>query len=136
MTSVTAILLCFIAGAAVALQAPINARLRTAVQSAPLSATISFIVGGFALLLVTLAMDRGRLSGALRGPWWLWAGGLLGAFYVIVALASVPRVGAAVVVAAAVLGQLLVGLLVDSAGWFGMPKVPLSTVRIAGALLL
>jgi len=48
----------------------------------------------------------------------------------------VPRVGAGVVIGAGILGQLAAGLAIDSFGWLGVPRVPVSVSRIAGALLL
>jgi transporter family-2 protein len=130
------ILLVAVSGAATAMQAPINARLRAAVHSPALSALISFLVGTIVLFLATVFTDRGTFSNAGKAPWWIWAGGALGALYVIATLAAVPRIGAAAVVASAVLGQLVAGIAIDSFGWFGVPRVPLSAGRIAGAALL
>lgn len=135
MNSLYILLVC-LAGAATALQAPINARLRDLVQSPTLSALISFAVGTVLLLIATLLTERGTLSNAGKASWWIWIGGGLGALYVIATLAAVPRIGAAAVVAAAVLGQLVAGIAVDSFGWFGVTRVPFSFGRAAGATLL
>jgi transporter family-2 protein len=135
MNSFYVLLVC-LAGAATAIQAPINARLRAAVHSPALSALISFLVGTVVLVLATILSDRGTFSTASKAPWWIWIGGALGALYVIATLAAVPRIGAAAVVASAVLGQLVAGIAIDSFGWFGVPRVPFSAGRAAGAALL
>jgi transporter family-2 protein len=130
------ILLVCLAGAATAIQAPINARLRAVVHSPSLSALISFVVGTIVLLVATFLTERGTFANASRAPWWVWVGGALGALYVIATLAAIPRIGAAAVVASAVLGQLIAGIAVDSFGWFGVPRVPFSLGRATGAALL
>lgn len=131
-------LLMVVAGAGIAFQAAINARLREWVLSPTLAALISFLVGSVALTLIVGAglAGRGQLAGASRGPWWIWIGGLIGAVYVTAAVIAVPRVGAGVVIGAGILGQLAAGLAIDSFGWLGMARVPVSVSRIAGALLL
>ena len=135
MNSLYILLVC-LAGAATAVQAPINARLRTVVRSPALSALISFIIGTVVLLFATLLTEQGTFAKVGKAPWWIWAGGALGALYVIATLAAIPRIGAAAVVASAVLGQLMAGIAVDSFGWFGVPRVPFSPGRAAGAMLL
>jgi transporter family-2 protein len=131
-------LLMVVAGAGIAFQAAINARLREWVVSPTLAALVSFLVGGVALTLIVAAgvAGRGQFDGVSRGPWWIWTGGLIGAVYVTAAVIAVPRVGAGVVIGAGILGQLAAGLAIDSFGWLGVPRVPVSASRIAGALLL
>lgn len=131
-------LLMVIAGAGVAFQATINARLREWVVSPPLAALISFLVGSVALSLIAASGVAGRaqLQGLSRAPWWIWTGGLLGALYVTAAVVAVPRVGAGVVIGAGILGQLVAALAIDSLGWLGASRVPVTASRILGALLL
>ena len=125
-------------GVGLTLQAAVNARLREAVGAPVLSALISFLVGAVPLgLLAALGVfGRGRMPDLAANPWWMWIGGLFGAFYVTLAVIAVPRVGAAVVIACAVAGQMAAALLLDSFGWLGVPRAPLNLWRIAGAVLL
>jgi transporter family-2 protein len=131
-------LLLVLGGAGLTLQAAVNARLRGAVGSPVLGALISFLVGAVPLALAAAGglLGRGRLSGLGGQPWWMWIGGLFGAFYVTLAIIGVPRVGAAVVVACAVGGQLLAALVLDSQGWLGVPRAPLNPWRVLGVLLV
>jgi transporter family-2 protein len=47
-----------------------------------------------------------------------------------------PRLGAAVMLASTILGQLGAALVVDHFGWFGAAVVPISVTRVLGAMLL
>ncbi len=127
-----------LSGAGLAVQSAVNSRLRMAVQSPPLSATISFAVGMVFLIVLTLSgvMGRGRLTHFADMPWWAWTGGLFGAFVVTMAILGVPKVGIGGLIAGTVFGQLVAGLLLDSFGWLGVPKIPINPYRIVGALLL
>ena len=138
VTRYLVMLLMVVAGAGIAFQATINARLRESVTPATLAALISFVVGSVALTLVTASGLAGRvqLGRVTQGPWWIWTGGLLGALYVTAAVVAVPRVGAGVVIGAGILGQLVAALASDSLGWLGVSRVPLSLGRVVAALLL
>ncbi len=134
------VLLLILGGIGLTVQSAVNARLREAVGAPVLSAVISFAVGLTALGLLAAfgVLGRGRLSPSLvsGNPWWMWIGGLFGAFYVVLAVVGVPKVGSAVVVACAVFGQIAAALVLDSFGWLGVPRTPLNVWRIAGAILL
>jgi transporter family-2 protein len=71
-----------------------------------------------------------------RSSWWLWTGGFFGAVYIVVAIALLPRLGAATVVALIVAGQMLASLAFDHFGLLGLTPHPVSLPRLAGALLL
>jgi transporter family-2 protein len=76
------LLFAFAAGAMLPIQFGINARLARWIESPVRAALVSFIVGALALLVVTLALYR-NLPTASRladAPWWVWVGGLFGAF--------------------------------------------------------
>ena len=132
------VLLLMLGGVGLSLQAAVNARLREAVGSPVLSALISFAVGSaaLALMLALGVLGRGRLTGLGGSPWWMWVGGLFGAFYVVLAVVGVQRVGTAVVISCAVFGQMAAALLLDSCGWLGVPRAPLNGWRILGAVLV
>jgi bacterial/archaeal transporter family-2 protein len=126
------------AGAMLPIQFGINAQLANWVDS-PLRATlVSFAVGTLALLVVMLVAYRNwpavdRISSA---PWWVWAGGLLGAFYVLGSVVAAPKLGAATLVAVILAGQAFASLLVDHFGWVGFDEVPITPGRLAGIALV
>ena len=78
------LLLAFAAGTAVPVQFAVNAEMRGAVGGPVVAAAISFVVGTLALLVAVLVAREGSasLSDLTGAPWWAWAGGFLGAFYV------------------------------------------------------
>ena len=132
------VLLLTVAGMGLTVQQAVNSRLRGAVHSPVLSALVSFLVGAVDLGLLSAfgAFGRGKLTDLGTLPWWAWTGGLFGAFYVTLAVIGVPRVGASVVICCAVFGQLLAALVMDSFGWLGVPRAPLTVGRILGVVLV
>jgi transporter family-2 protein len=125
------------AGAFVGLQAPINARLGRQVGSLQ-AATISFTIGTIALLLIASLSSRGigPVSSATRAPWWALLGGILGAFYVTVALLTVRTLGVSGLTAIVVAGQLTIAVVIDRFGLLGVAKQQIGAPRIAGLILL
>ena len=127
------------AGACIAIQAPINALLGRGLAMPVAAACVSFFAGALILALVVFATAafEGRAPD-WRGPdaWVYFAGGALGTVYVTTAIYLTPRIGAAAVMAFAVSGQLLAGILLDRIGFLGMAVREISVGRIAGAALL
>jgi bacterial/archaeal transporter family-2 protein len=124
----------FAAGAMLPIQFGINAQLAHWIDS-PLRATlVSFVVGTLALLVATLGFARGWPGSERIGaaPWWVWVGGLLGAFYVLGSVVTAPRLGAATLVAVILAGQAVASLLVDHFGWVGFDENPITPGRLAG----
>jgi len=126
-----------LAGAATALQAPINARLATAVGSAVNAALVSFAVGTVALIGLALVLQvRPDLAAARALPWYAWIGGLCGVIFVIAATWGVPRLGVATTITLMVAGQLLLGLVLDHFGAFGAPRQPVNLMRVVGVAMV
>ncbi|HZH44908.1 MAG TPA: DMT family transporter [Lysobacter sp.] len=131
------ILLVLIAGGMVALQAPTNVMLAKAGGSPVLAALISFAVGTATLLVVWLASgNRPGLAPFAALPWYAWIGGVYGAIFVAVAAFAAPRIGLAALITIGIAGQILMALWLDHFGALGMPRMPISPARIAGALLV
>jgi len=130
--------LALVAGAMLPLQAGVNAVLARFVGGPSPAAFISFAVGTVALLAVSVVATRGlpNLGRAWEGPWWIWVGGLLGAFYVFGSIVSAPRLGAVSLIAAVFAGQAIASLAIDHYGWVGFPVHAISPGRVVGILLL
>ncbi len=132
-----AVALTLAAGCFVGMQAPINARLARQIGSLQ-AATVSFLVGTLALLVIA-ALSSGGLGsiGNLgRAPWWALIGGLLGAFYVTVALLTVRTLGASGLTAIVVAGQLAIAVAIDRFGLLGIAKQHIAAPRVIGLVLL
>jgi bacterial/archaeal transporter family-2 protein len=133
------VLLAVAAGGVVALQAGINGQLRivvgTPVQAAMVSAAIT--TG----LLFVLAAGIMRSSwpsreAVIAAPWWVWSGGALGGIYLVAAVILVPRLGAGVLFALLIVGQVLFALLLDHFGIAGFPERGMSVMRVVGAVMV
>jgi transporter family-2 protein len=126
----------FLIGAAVALQALINARLQTFAGSATFTALISFLVGTIALIVAMGVQRLPVAAGALRsGPWWVWTGGLLGASYILIVVQLVPRMSPVLLFALIILGQMTLLVASEAVGLFGV-KPYVSWTRIVGIAMI
>ncbi len=128
-----------IAGACIAMQAPINANLGRALEVPVAAAAVSFLAGGvvlWALAFLFSHLSATPVNFTAAAPWTLVAGGLLGAFYVFSNITLTPMIGAAAVMALSVTGQLVGGLFLDKIGFMGMAAREISMGRLAGAGLL
>ena len=126
------------AGICIPTQAGINTQLSLWTRSPVLAATISFLIGSLVLLGYALAvrLPLPAWRSAVEQPWWLWSGGILGAFFVAVTIYLAPRLGATNMLAWVLAGQMLAALALDHFGALGYPLHPLSLGRAVGVLLL
>jgi len=128
------LLFAFAAGTVLPFQAGLNAELARWLHSPVRAAFVSFVVGTIALLVLSVLVWRPLPSGArlAHTPWWVWIGGLLGAFYVAGSIVTAPKLGAVTLAAAIVFGQTLASVLVDQFGWVGFREHHVSPGRIVG----
>ncbi len=123
-------------GGFVALQPPANAALAEHVGDLA-AALISTAISLFVLALLLLAFaDPARLSGLVAFRPEYAVGGLAGASVVAVSLVTVRPLGVAGVVSLLVAGQIVVSVVADRFGWFGVPEIGMSAGRWAGVALV
>ena len=137
MAKEPAIVLTVVAGGLIAMQAPINSMLGKSVGTFA-AASVSFVVGTIALLLITLLVGGGfgDLGEARHLSWYYLIGGILGAVYVTTALVAVRELGAGGVTAATIAGQLTLSLVIDQFGILGVDERTITWDRMLGVLLL
>ena len=89
-------------------------------------------------MLVTLAVVRqpAPLANAHGVSWWAWAGGLISIFSTIAALLLVQKLGSGIFTSLSVTSALLMSVLLDQFGLFGMRQHPASMGRLLGCVLL
>jgi len=138
MPAAAYIALALVAGALLAAQGPILARLALYAGGPVQAAIVAFLIGLVALLAVCLLSGGAlpRPSGILRMPVWVWAGGLIGTSLLVLTLLAVPRIGVTSFVAAVVCGQLVAALAYDHFGAFGMELRPIGPRDMAGVVFL
>jgi transporter family-2 protein len=134
-------LVAVVCAAVIPFQAIINGRLGQMLSNPLLAALVSFLSGTLALVLILFASTPGlpRLPDGLRWndvPPYLFLGGLLGAVFVTAVLMLVPKLGAANVLAAGIVGQLLTSVVIDHWALLGVPHSPVTGVKLAGCGLL
>ena len=133
------IVLALVIGASVVVQASINGELRVLVGDPYRTALISTTVSSLFLFGVSVVAygrpypDRSVFTGA---PWWMWAGGILGAIYVAAAALLVATLGSAVMFTLIILGQLIMAVVMDHYGMIGLDKHPVTAPRIIGIALV
>lgn len=132
------LLLAFLTGVAITVQAGINANLRQAMTNPVLAAAISFGSGFLALVLFLLASGSSvpTLDTIRQVNWWKWTGGLIGAVYVTTVIISVPKIGTANLVSLSVAGQLTAALVLDHYGLLGFVNHPANSWRLLGIMLI
>ena len=131
-------LFAFVAGTVLPLQAGINAQLAHWLHSPIRASFVSFLVGTIVLFVLSVVVWRPLPSGSrfAGAPWWVWIGGLLGAFYVAGTVVTAPRLGAATLIALVVAGQALASVVVDQFGMVGFKEQHATPGRIAGMTLV
>jgi transporter family-2 protein len=125
------------AGAAGSVQVAVMGRFGDRIGVFPALAFSTLVTG--AIATVALLLVRQSLAGfgaALREPPWLWIGGLMGFLVVLSITVAAPRIGTAATIGILISAQLAMGAVIDRFGLFGLDRIPLSTTRIAGLLLL
>ena len=125
-------------GAAIAVQALANSRLRLALGTPVWAAIAQFIVGLAALVAIAILTRQPApdTSGLARMPWWGWVGGAFGALFITVSIVLTPRLGTALTLATITVGQMVTALVLDHYGWLGAPVIRLSLPRALGVAFL
>ena len=133
------IILGFLAGVGLPIQTSVNTRLRKKVGSPYNASLVSFVVALLflsALLLITGQGLHIPLAQLLNEPAWIWIGGICGLFFLTGNILLFSKLGGVQTVVLPVLGQILMGLIIDNFGLFYSQKTPLSVFRIAGAVMV
>lgn len=131
------VLLGLVTGAGIAVQAAVNSRLRIALGDSPVwAAIVQTVIGLVALVAVGLLARQPVTASLGRHPWWMWTGGFLGMWYVTVNIFLTPKLGASLMLASMIGGQLAAALLVDHYGLFGVAIVRATPTRMLGVALL
>lgn len=124
-----------IAGAVLSMQAAINGRLGESVGVIR-SSQLTFVVGAVLSGLLIFFIEPAHTQTLLTVPKWQLAGALFGMFYMLVMVASVPKVGVATATVAVICGQLSMGMMIDTFGWFGNQAIGFSMSRMAALICL
>jgi transporter family-2 protein len=120
-------------------QNPINAKLGATLKSPFRSSFTSFSIGTIFLVFLFFITNQHTASFssiAVKNPWWIWIGGILGAIYLTSNVLLFPKLGAIQTIILPILGQVLMGEVIDTFGLFGTAKVSLTLLKIVGIVTL
>lgn len=132
------IALAITAGVAVAFQPGINAAFARSTGHRLHGGVLNFAVGVTTLLALALALRVPAPAGIaiVSAPWWAWLGGVLGAYFVVMALTLVPVIGATSYLMAMLLGQVVAAAIIDHWGLVGLPVQSFSWGKAIGIVLV
>lgn len=129
--------LAFFAGAAIAIQAAMNAQLGVLLRSSMIGTSIAFL---FACIFTVSAMlfsikQYPLLIEIKSVPMYLWfSGGALSAIGVGIFYYLIPKMGVGSMMSYALSGQILIAIVASHFGWFDQPVKPINIKIIAGVI--
>ena len=126
------------AGLSFVFQQAVNANLRAEIGSSWWAGFISYLGGTLVMFAAAMALREPwpSIQAIQQSHWISWSGGLFGAIYIGISILLIPRLGAAMVIALFVAGQMIGSLAFDHFGTLGVPVHSLSLSRLLGAALL
>ena len=117
-----------LAGISFVFQQAVNANMRVEIGSPWWAGFISYLGGTIVMLVVAVALREplASMDAISRASWTSWLGGFFGAIYIGISILMLPRLGAALVVALIVLGQMTTALVFDHFGLLGVNEHPIT----------
>ncbi|HZF63583.1 MAG TPA: DMT family transporter [Chitinophagaceae bacterium] len=128
-----------VAGSLLPVQTILNTRLGRQTGGFLVGVLLSFIVGTLCLLLINLFVSGNalvQLKPSKTHPWFLWLGGLIGAFFLSYTTWVNQKQGMALTFILIICGQILMSLLIDNYGLLGAKMQPVTGMKMAGVALI
>jgi transporter family-2 protein len=131
------IIIAFISGAFLPIQAGLNSRLGKSIESPVYASLISFMVGVFALLIyIMITRQHVSWAGIKAVPAYAWLGGVLGAFYVTAIILAFPKIGPALTFGLVVAGQMIMAMSLDHFNVLVTQQHVINIWRVLGVFLI
>ena len=133
------LLLVFLLGTLTPVQTAANSRLRQSVESPLVASLVSFSIGTIFLLIATIIEKGTPLFGSdifNSLPWWAWCGGVCGLYALTVNIIIFPKLGSVQTVLMPMLGQIGMGVLIDTYGLLGANTYPFTIHRLLSLFLI
>jgi transporter family-2 protein len=135
LQTVLTYLIGFIGGAAVGVQSTIVGGMGQLIGG--LAGSLIVHVSGAVIAAVLLALRGGENIQAWRAlPWYMLLSGAFGVFLYLTLNYTFPRLGGAASITLIIVGQLVIGVVIDHFGWLGVPVRPADLTRLAAVGLL
>lgn len=127
------------AGAAIAIQATMNAQLGVMLKNSLLGTSIAFLFACvFMVLAVSFSAKQLPAMAVIKTiPLYLWfTGGGLSAFGVGMFYYLIPKMGVGPMMTYALTGQIVIATIASHFSWFDLPRTPINATKVAGMLAL
>ena len=137
MDKIIWIILAFISGAFLPIQAGLNSRLGKAIESPIHTAMFSSAIGTLGLILYAVITNQTiSWAGIKDAPGYVWVGGLLGAFYVTVIMLAFPKLGPGLSFGLVVAGQMIASVVLEHNNILVAQQNGINVMKILGILLV
>jgi bacterial/archaeal transporter family-2 protein len=131
------IIIAFISGVFLPIQAGVNIRLGKSLDSTVYAAMLSFGVGIITLLMYIIITRQGiTWEGVKTAPAYAWLGGVLGAFFVTGTMLAFARIGPALTFGLVVAGQMVIAVAFDHFNILVAQQHSINIWRIMGITLI
>ena len=131
----TIILIGLIGGIAVGVQSPIAGAMGQRIGGTA-SSFIVHLSGAVLSGLLLFLRGGEKIRDWQSLPWYMLIAGIWGVILYLTISVTLPRLGGTMVVTLIIVGQLLVGIVIDNFGWLSVPVHPISAARLLGVLVL
>ncbi|EOS57354.1 DMT family transporter [Paenibacillus barengoltzii] len=129
------LLFAFLAGAFITLQGVANTRISGEIGTWPAAALTQF-TGFVAALLIWLMVRDGGLNDLRKVKPLYISGGAWAAIIIFSNVTAIQQVGVTLTISAVLIAQLCITFLIDSLGWFGVPKQKMRLPQFIGIGLM
>ncbi len=134
-TDLLVVLIGLVGGVAIGIQSPIGGAMGQRVGATASSFIVHF--SGMALSGLLLFVRGGeRIRDWQSLPWYMLGAGVFGLILYQTISITFPRLGGTAALALIITGQLLIGLVIDHFGWFGVTVRQIEPTRLAGIAIL
>ncbi|MFY8033567.1 MAG: DMT family transporter [Flexibacteraceae bacterium] len=132
------LLITFIIGCTLPIQAGINAQLAKQIEHPLFSSIISVTVALIGLLAIYAVKvnDRFNLSALKQVSPSLYIGGLIGSVYLYGIVLLIPKIGSLMAFTLIIAGQLVMAMIIDHYGLLGMEQQSITYKSIIGVALI
>jgi len=129
------VLIGIVGGLAVGMQGPIVSQMSQRIGT--MAGTFIVHVSGAILSgAILLALGGEKIGNWRNLSWYMFLSGSFGVVLYLTLNQTMPRLGATTALALIIIGQLVMGIIIDHFGLFGVSVRPVDLMRLAGAGLL
>ncbi|WP_041324974.1 DMT family transporter [Saccharophagus degradans] len=132
-------MLALLAGAAIAVQASLNAKLGVLIHHPLIATSVAFSCAALCAVAMVLITTRyyPPLHLIKSVPIYMWfSGGLLSAFGVGMFYFLIPKMGVGSLMSYALTGQIVIAIVASHFGWFGLPQATITATKACGMFAL